>query len=77
MSGVRVVNFDQCQLGAETVKPTRLIYFGVDFSGLSGRRQHGYGAHRILRGRNRSGGFRTKAAAAHPRDLCFAFARLI
>eukprot|EP00969_Alexandrium_andersonii_P270859 11972091-Alexandrium_andersonii.AAC.1 len=30
--GVRVVNFDQCQHGADTVKPTRLIYFGVDFS---------------------------------------------
>eukprot|EP00969_Alexandrium_andersonii_P158914 7021487-Alexandrium_andersonii.AAC.1 len=31
--GVRVTNFDQCQHGADTVKPTRLIYFGADFSG--------------------------------------------
>eukprot|EP00969_Alexandrium_andersonii_P221525 9784139-Alexandrium_andersonii.AAC.1 len=68
MPGVRVVNFDQCQHGAESVKPTRLIDFGVDFSGLSARCQHGYGARRILRGKNRSGGFKTKAAAAYPRD---------
>eukprot|EP00969_Alexandrium_andersonii_P044509 1953611-Alexandrium_andersonii.AAC.1 len=65
MPSVRVVHFDQCQHGAETAKPTRLIYFGLEFSGLSARCQHGHDAHRILRGRNRSG-----------RDLCFALARL-
>eukprot|EP00969_Alexandrium_andersonii_P292879 12944013-Alexandrium_andersonii.AAC.1 len=68
MPGVRVVNFDQRQHGARTAKPTRLIYFGVDFSSLSARCQHGFGAHRVLRGRDGGGGFRTKAAAAYPRE---------
>eukprot|EP00969_Alexandrium_andersonii_P271383 11994916-Alexandrium_andersonii.AAC.1 len=74
--GVRVVNFDQCQHGADTVKPTRLIYFGVDFSSLLARCQHGRGAHRVLRGKDARGGYRTKAAAAYTRELCFALARL-
>eukprot|EP00969_Alexandrium_andersonii_P056653 2497754-Alexandrium_andersonii.AAC.1 len=52
---VRVVNFDQCQRGAHAVKPTRLIYFGVDVRG----------------------GYLAKAAAAYPRELCCAIARLI
>eukprot|EP00969_Alexandrium_andersonii_P031256 1363882-Alexandrium_andersonii.AAC.1 len=53
--GVRVVNFDQCQHGADAVKPTRLIYCGADFSGLFARCQHDLGAHRILRGKNARG----------------------
>eukprot|EP00969_Alexandrium_andersonii_P090594 4000067-Alexandrium_andersonii.AAC.1 len=77
MPGVRVVNFDQCQHGARTVKPKRLIYFGVNFSSLSARCQRGFGAHRVLRGRGGGGGFRAKASAAYPRELRFAFARLI
>eukprot|EP00969_Alexandrium_andersonii_P238078 10508705-Alexandrium_andersonii.AAC.1 len=68
MPGVRVINFDQCQHGAPSVKPTRLIYFGVDFPSLSARCQHGFGARRVLRGRDGGGGFRTKAAAAYPRE---------
>eukprot|EP00969_Alexandrium_andersonii_P223652 9877943-Alexandrium_andersonii.AAC.1 len=52
LQGVRVVNFDQCQHGADTVRPTRLIYFGVGFSSLFARCQHGVGAHRILRGKD-------------------------
>eukprot|EP00969_Alexandrium_andersonii_P209789 9267385-Alexandrium_andersonii.AAC.1 len=72
LQGVHVVNFDQCQHGAQTVKPTRLIFFGVDFSSLSAECQHGFGAYRVLRGKDGGGGYRTKAAAAaHPRELCF------
>eukprot|EP00969_Alexandrium_andersonii_P196772 8693224-Alexandrium_andersonii.AAC.1 len=77
LQGVRVVNFDQCQRGAHAVKPTRLIYFGVAFSSLFARCQHGIGARRILRGQDARGGHRTKAAAAYPRELRFALARLI
>eukprot|EP00969_Alexandrium_andersonii_P031646 1382711-Alexandrium_andersonii.AAC.1 len=61
--GVRVVNFDQRQHGADTAKPTRLIYFGVNFSSLYARCQHGRGARRILRGSDARGGYRAKAAA--------------
>ena len=32
LPGVNLVDFDQCELGAETVKPTRLLYFGLDLS---------------------------------------------
>jgi hypothetical protein len=34
-SGVNVVNFDQCTLGAETPKPTRILFYGIDLSHLS------------------------------------------
>ena len=33
--GVHAVDFDQCPFGAETQKPTRLIFFKVDLSGMS------------------------------------------
>ena len=36
--GVATVNFDQCCLGAETTKPTRLLASGLDLSGLAGQR---------------------------------------
>ena len=32
LPGVNFVDFDQCELGAATVKPTRLLYFGLDLS---------------------------------------------
>ena len=32
--GVSTINFDQCKLGAETAKPTRLLVWGVDLSGM-------------------------------------------
>eukprot|EP00969_Alexandrium_andersonii_P169514 7493826-Alexandrium_andersonii.AAC.1 len=70
LPGVRVVNFDQCQHVAQSVKPTRLIYFGVDFSSLSARCQPGFGAHRVLQGKDVHGGYRAKAAAAYPGELC-------
>eukprot|EP00969_Alexandrium_andersonii_P152223 6731610-Alexandrium_andersonii.AAC.1 len=40
LRGVRVVNFDQRQHGAHTVKSARLIYFGLDSSSLYARCQH-------------------------------------
>ena len=36
--GARSINFDQCRWGAESVKPTRLLYWGADFSGLEDKR---------------------------------------
>eukprot|EP00969_Alexandrium_andersonii_P211403 9336340-Alexandrium_andersonii.AAC.1 len=74
MPGVHAVDFDQCQHGAESVKPTRPIYFGVDVSCLHARCQHGTGAYWVLRGKDPRGGCRAKAAAACPRELCFALA---
>jgi hypothetical protein len=32
LPGVGVSNFDQCEFGSETVKPTRLIHFGLDMN---------------------------------------------
>ena len=32
--GVTTINFDQCKLGAETAKPTRLLVWGVDLSSI-------------------------------------------
>ena len=32
LPGVKFVDFDQCEKGAETVKPTRLLYFGLDMN---------------------------------------------
>ena len=40
LPGVRSVDFDQCTHGAETRKPTRVLYAHVDFSSLGGRCQH-------------------------------------
>lgn len=37
---VRTVDFDQCTLGAETTKPTRVVYWGVDLSCLWARCDH-------------------------------------
>eukprot|EP00969_Alexandrium_andersonii_P241572 10667452-Alexandrium_andersonii.AAC.1 len=37
LPGVRHVDFDQCCFGAESVKPTRLLFYGVDLTELSAR----------------------------------------
>ena len=39
-SAVKVIDFHQCPLGAETRKPTRVIYWLVDLSGLTGQCDH-------------------------------------
>ena len=73
LSGVSFVEFDQCMYMGETTKPTRVLFFGVDFSGLRATCNHPKkwwyytdpGA-----GRQREGGeFATKQAAAYPGRL--------
>ena len=39
-TGARTVDFDQCMHGAETVKPTRVLYWGFDLAGLWARCNH-------------------------------------
>ena len=38
LPGVATICFDQCRLGAETAKPTRLLAWGMDLSGIQGLR---------------------------------------
>ncbi len=40
MPGVRHLDFHQCHLGSETAKPTRVLYFNLDLSSLSGSCTH-------------------------------------
>ncbi len=72
LPGVRTVDFDQCPFEAETAKPTRILYYGADLSGLVGRcnhtkqwhsfqdwkgyTQHQFSAHPPLAGRRRESG---------------------
>ena len=87
LTGVRSVDFDQCRWGAIAVKPTRLLFWGADFSGLGDKRcdhapvwrewrdragvwREGLKAHAPLVGKDDSGEYRTKAAAAYPAKLC-------
>ena len=39
-SGVRTIDFDQCMHGAETVKPTRVIHWGLELNSLWARCDH-------------------------------------
>ena len=39
-AGVRHVEFDQCMYDAETSKPTRVLFWGVDFSGIRASCNH-------------------------------------
>ena len=77
---VRVVKFDQCMLGAETPKPTMVVYWGMDLSGLEGRCNHepqrweytdlngkvryAWRPHAPLQGRRRQGSEMATAAAS-------------
>ena len=72
LSGVSFVEFDQCMYMGETTKPTRVLFFGVDFSGLRvtcnhpkrwwyytdprGNERRTWSAHPPLAGRQREGG---------------------
>ena len=38
--GVQCVDFHQCPMGAETAKPTRMLYFLMDLGSLAGRCNH-------------------------------------
>ena len=79
-SHVETVNFDQCMLGAETRKPTRVIFSGIDlsnirsrcnhphqtwhFTGWNGRPKSSFGAHPPLFGRVRDSGEPATKASA-------------
>ena len=80
LPGVQVVNFDQCTVGAETTKPTRVLYYKVPLSSLQkrchhpkqwwefkdwrGKSQRCWGAHPPLARRAREDGTPAAAAAA-------------
>ena len=40
LPGVKHVDFDQCHMGAETAKPTRILHFKLDLSSLAGKCAH-------------------------------------
>jgi hypothetical protein len=77
---VRVSNFDQCMVGAETTKPTRILYYKLPLSSLDkrcnhqkqwwnytdwqGKPQRRWGAHPPLAQRKRGDGTPATAAAA-------------
>ena len=86
------VDFDQCEYGAAATKPTRLLYFGPDFSGLAATCSHPrreffddrgrpYRARheRTVRRQNAAGNFdnHTKALGAYPALLNRALAATI
>ena len=80
LPGVTCANFDQCRLGAETAKPTRLLSFGLDLSQWAWRCHHTpkswqytdwkgnacvkWGPHPPLVGRKREDGRPATAGAA-------------
>ena len=80
LPGVQAVNFDQCMVGAETTKPTRVLYYKVPLSSLQkrchhpkrwwefkdwrGKSQRRWGAHPPLARRAREDGTPATAAAA-------------
>ena len=40
LPGVKIIDFDQCRHGAESTKPTRIMYWGIDLSRLKSRCNH-------------------------------------
>ena len=80
LPNVNYTEFDQCTLGAETAKPTRIMFWGIDLSGLqsvcnhpkqwwtyrdwSGRTRNSFSAHPPLAGRLRDSGEPATKAAA-------------
>jgi hypothetical protein len=89
-AGAVYVIFDQCQYGAVTAKPTRLLCKGADFSSLHQVCQHTpewregrhgrqvYKRHPPVVGkRGRDGAYATSALAAYPADLNLKLAEVI
>ena len=71
-----LVSFDQCTLGADSVKPTTLLLLRMPWvrenllsRGLGGRCPHGKGAHRGLIGRLSPSSFQTSRAKVYPPGL--------
>ncbi len=79
-TSVKTADFDQCTLGAETSKPTRILYSGIELSHIShrcthhsqewvykdwsGRTKVKWGAHPPLFGRRRESGEPATKAAS-------------
>ena len=77
----QVVDFDQCEYGAPSVKPTRLLISHAMFLQLARRCQGGH-SHELLKGKVWSEFFqafvfRTKLAQVYPHALCSQFAHLL
>ena len=80
--GARVVVFDQCAYGAQTRKPTQLLYHGADFQQLEARCRHPVVRQQLASGKEvwaahppcvgvapGTGQFATAALAAYPKKL--------
>eukprot|EP00969_Alexandrium_andersonii_P184903 8168840-Alexandrium_andersonii.AAC.1 len=52
-----MVNFEQRLRSADSVKPTRILYFGADPSFLEARRPRPRGRHRSHQGRGPEGNY--------------------
>ena len=89
-AGAKYVTFDQCQYGALTAKPTRLLYNGVECDSLSRTCNHKPRTIQLGNGRtcfkrhpptvgkrDRDGSYATAAQAAYPTDLNAALTRCI
>ena len=90
---VQALGLDQCTVGAISRKPTRILSWGLDFSPLAKRCDHpsiyqewvgrdgwteaGKVRHPPLLGKDASGAYRTKAAAAYPSAMNEVIARVI
>ena len=88
-TGARFAIFDQCEYGAETTKPTAVLYHRGAFCLLRKRCSHPVrdwrspdgsthrGAHPRLWGNRQAGGWATKRSAAYPEELCRELAKCI
>ena len=73
---VGITSFDQCELGAEAVKPTKILHLRLPTlrslllrRGHAGRCSHGRGAHQQLKGHQEDGAFRTAKCKIYPQGL--------
>lgn len=80
----QLVTFDQCLMGCEARKPTTLLLIRMQSLreeilrlGKGGRCDHSNGAHRILKGKDKEGGFNTAVAKVYPPKLNTAILRAI
>ena len=78
ISNSRLIELDQCALGAPTKKPTMKMTNAPDTSLLEKRckdvPEH---THEVLEGREVDGQFRTRRGMVYPQKLCAALARAL
>ena len=91
--GTKFIDFHQCPMGAETAKPTRILYWGCDMSQLAGKCDHPpqwwnfsdfknqpksvWSPHPPLVGRKRDNSFASKASAAYPATMNWRIAQAL